>query len=71
MKQFDVKCPFCGTVNHSLFLEETNGWMECEHCHRDVRTAKMISSNKILIYNPQLAADHFDDTNKHGERCLG
>ncbi len=29
---YDVKCPVCGVVNHSLFLEETDGWMECEHC---------------------------------------
>ena len=30
MKQYDVKCPICGHVNHSLYLEETDGWMECE-----------------------------------------
>ena len=29
---YDVKCPVCGVVNHSLLLEETDGWMECEHC---------------------------------------
>lgn len=32
MNTYDVKCPICGFVNHSLFLEETDGWMECEHC---------------------------------------
>ncbi|MCI5699613.1 MAG: hypothetical protein MR308_04350 [Lachnospiraceae bacterium] len=32
MNTYDVKCPVCGVVNHSLFLEETDGWMECEHC---------------------------------------
>ena len=32
MNAYDVKCPVCGVVNHSLFLEETDGWMECEHC---------------------------------------
>lgn len=32
MKQYDVKCPVCGHVNHNLFLEETDGWMECEEC---------------------------------------
>lgn len=31
MKQYDVKCPVCGKINHGLFLEETKGWMECEH----------------------------------------
>jgi len=37
MKRFDVKCPFRGKVNHDLFLEETQGWMECSNCRSDVR----------------------------------
>ena len=32
MKGTDVKCPVCGTVNKSLFLEETEGNYECEGC---------------------------------------
>ena len=32
MNTYDVKCPVCGVVNRILFLEETGGWMECEHC---------------------------------------
>ena len=28
----DVRCPECGAINHSLFLWETDGWMECEQC---------------------------------------
>ena len=28
----DVKCPECGAINHSLYLQETDGWMECESC---------------------------------------
>lgn len=32
MKQYDMKCPNCGTMNKGLYLEETNGWMICEHC---------------------------------------
>lgn len=32
MKQYDVECPNCGTLNKGLYLEETNGWMICEHC---------------------------------------
>ena len=32
MKAYDIKCPVCGTVNHSLFLQETDGWLECESC---------------------------------------
>ena len=32
MKKTDVVCPLCGTINHNLYLEETDGWMECECC---------------------------------------
>jgi len=29
---YDVACPVCGRINRSLYLEETEGWMECECC---------------------------------------
>ena len=29
---YDVTCPVCGRINRSLYLEETEGWMECEYC---------------------------------------
>ncbi|MBO6159168.1 MAG: hypothetical protein J6P72_07920, partial [Firmicutes bacterium] len=29
---YDLRCPICGTVNRGLYLEETDGWMECENC---------------------------------------
>lgn len=32
MKGYTVKCPKCGTLNKSLFLEETEGKYECEFC---------------------------------------
>lgn len=32
MRGMDVRCPACGTVNKSLFLEETGGNYECERC---------------------------------------
>ena len=32
MKRYDVRCPACGAVNRSLFLEETDGLFECEKC---------------------------------------
>lgn len=34
----DVVCPVCGTLNKSVNLEETDGWMECEKCGSTVRT---------------------------------
>ena len=36
----DVKCPECGTMNYSLYLEETDGWMECENCGCTVHLRK-------------------------------
>lgn len=32
MKATDLICPICGAINYSLILDETDGWMECEHC---------------------------------------
>ena len=32
MKTYDVICPECGHINKNLYLDETNGWMECEKC---------------------------------------
>ena len=32
MKTYDVSCPCCGHRNKDLYLEETEGWMECEKC---------------------------------------
>ena len=37
MRAYDIKCPVCGTVNHSLFLQETDGWLECEKCGTESR----------------------------------
>ena len=32
MTAYDAKCPYCGHKNIDLYLEETEGWMECEKC---------------------------------------
>ena len=32
MKSYDLRCSICGAVNRGLYLEETDGWMECEKC---------------------------------------
>lgn len=37
MKTYDMICPVCGHENHNLYLEETDGWMECEKCGQDTR----------------------------------
>ncbi|MCD8099389.1 MAG: translation initiation factor 2 [Oscillospiraceae bacterium] len=54
MKVYDIKCPLCGTVNKNLYLDETNGWMECEHCCQVVMvlSADEISHKKVPAYTP-------------------
>ena len=32
MKTYNANCPCCGYRNNSLYLDETEGWMECEKC---------------------------------------
>ena len=32
MMTYDIACPICGRINRGLYLEETEGWMECECC---------------------------------------
>lgn len=45
----DVKCPICGKINKNLYLEETDGWMECENCHNVVQVLAHSEESKILI----------------------
>lgn len=49
MKTFDVKCPICGHMNHNLFLEETDGWMECEKCNAATRSLKSEDTIRIPL----------------------
>ena len=51
MKQYDAKCPLCGTLNCGLFLDETDGWMECEHCHETVRVQEYTTLKRIPVFN--------------------
>ena len=32
MRKYDRVCPVCGRLNRELYLEETEGMMECEQC---------------------------------------
>jgi len=51
----DVKCPICGTVNRSLDLDETDGWMECEHCHNAVQILEYAKSRRVPVYQMRKA----------------
>ena len=50
VKTYDVKCPVCGRINRGLYLEETEGWMECEKCGSDIRVQNSNCQNLIPVY---------------------
>ena len=50
MEKYDVKCPICGEVNHGLFLDETDGWMECEKCKNTVQLPVYAQTKRIPVY---------------------
>ena len=49
MKQYDIKCPICGTWNKGLFLDETNGWMECQHCHVETQSMEYLNDHVVIV----------------------
>ena len=64
--KYDIRCPICGAVNRGLYLEETDGWMECEKCgnvtqHTEHRQTVLIplfigSQSRIDTQTDRLAA---------------
>ena len=50
MKTYDVKCPICGTLNKNLYLEETDGWMECEKCHATTASLDFRKMKRIPVF---------------------
>ncbi len=62
MKAVDIKCPVCGTVNKSLDLEETDGWMECTGCGNAVQVMKYVSTRNVPTYEEEyIDTDRLDD----------
>ena len=55
MKTYDVRCPVCGRINCKLYLEETDGWMECERCGNDIRILNSNYQKLIPRYAPMKA----------------
>jgi uncharacterized Zn finger protein len=49
MNAVDVKCPICETLNKSLNLEETDGWMECENCGNVVQILKYVMQPLVRL----------------------
>lgn len=58
MKTYNEKCPVCGHINKNLYLEETDGWMECEHCHKDVRVMDYKKGFRLPVFTTKNIIDH-------------
>lgn len=46
---YDCKCPIYGQLNEHLYLEETNGWMECERCHSTAQILQYAKFQKVTV----------------------
>ena len=46
---YDVASPVCGRINRSLYLEETEGWMECEYCGNSTQDMSFQKMVKIPV----------------------
>ena len=53
MKAYDIPCPVCGTMNHGLFLQETDGCMECENCGNECRVLTLRPLKVVQLYQTQ------------------
>ena len=42
-----VYCPKCGHFEKNLYLEETDGWFLCSHCHTQVKIETENQGNRI------------------------
>lgn len=51
MKSYTKICPICGTVNKDLYLEETDGWMECEKCKISVKVEEFGRMVRVPVYS--------------------
>ena len=68
MKSYDLRCPICGTVNRGLYLEETDGWMECEKCGNVTQSMEHRQTVLILLI---LKTQSRSDNNKADRLAVG
>ena len=51
MKKYNASCPCCGHRNNDLYLDETEGWMECEKCGELAQVSKYLKKRvKISVF---------------------
>ena len=60
---YDMKCPVCGTVNHGLNLDETEGRMICERGGTETQDVRF----RRFVRRPAYKADVFVRTTGNGE----
>ena len=54
VKKYNVSCPCCGHSNNNLYLDETEGWMECEKCGELTQVSKRVKRRvKIRIFREE------------------
>lgn len=51
MSKQDIKCPICGCVNKGLYLDETDGCMECIKCRNVVRVRPTQKIKRLPVIN--------------------
>ena len=47
MKRYDPLCPHCGRVNYSRYLEETEGYFQCDYCNKVVLSQEYWPSEDV------------------------
>ena len=50
MTAYDVTCPHCGHMNIGIYLEDTDGWMECEKCDHLHQFTEFAREVQIPVY---------------------
>ncbi len=59
MKVYSEVCPICGTLNEHLYLEETEGFFECQRCESYVKSVVYDTQyKKIPLFDLAKPKDH-------------
>ena len=59
MKSYDIKCPVCGTINKSLYLEETNGCFICGRWGNDEQILSDAEGVRLPVYTGEELAKKY------------
>ncbi len=59
MNTYDAACPHCGHRNTNMYLEETDGWMECERCGKLHQFIQFHSSRRYPAFRMETGPNGF------------